>query len=301
MIIGYLMGGLGNQLFQIFATISIALDLDTQFGFPDKEQLCSKRHSYWNSFLSRLKPFLKTEQSIVNLIDGKIVKETQFEYVDYRFERFINENILFYGYFQSYKYFEHNYQTICDLIDINYAKNELIRKISSVNVLKNVDELNQEVDEFRIYDKVISMHFRVGDYKNIQDCHPLMPIKYYSNCLKYLSENGVDLKEYKILYFCESNLNDLRHVSSIINNLKLEYNDLEFVRQSGLEDYEEMLLMSLCKHNIIANSTFSWWGAYFNDRQDKIVMYPNVWFGPSFQDKNTMDLNPPSWIKISID
>lgn len=301
MIIGYLMGGLGNQLFQIFATISIALDLDTQFGFPDKEQLCSKRHSYWNSFLSRLKPFLKTEQSIVNLIDGKIVKETQFEYVDYRFERFINENILFYGYFQSYKYFEHNYQTICDLIDINYAKNELIRKISSVNVLKNVDELNQEVDEFRIYDKVISMHFRVGDYKNIQDCHPLMPIKYYSNCLKYLSENGINLKEYKILYFCESNLNDLRHVSSIINNLKLEYNDLEFVRQSGLEDYEEMLLMSLCKHNIIANSTFSWWGAYFNDRQDKIVMYPNVWFGPSFQDKNTMDLNPPSWIKISID
>lgn len=295
------MGGLGNQLFQIFATISIALDLDTQFGFPDKEQLCSKRHSYWNSFLSRLKPFLKTEQSIVNLIDGKIVKETQFEYVDYRFERFINENILFYGYFQSYKYFEHNYQTICDLIDINYAKNELIRKISSVNVLKNVDELNQEVDEFRIYDKVISMHFRVGDYKNIQDCHPLMPIKYYSNCLKYLSENGINLKEYKILYFCESNLNDLRHVSSIINNLKLEYNDLEFVRQSGLEDYEEMLLMSLCKHNIIANSTFSWWGAYFNDRQDKIVMYPNVWFGPSFQDKNTMDLNPPSWIKISID
>jgi hypothetical protein len=299
MIIGHLMGGLGNQLFQIFAVISIALDVDTQFFFPDKEQLCTKRHSYWNSFLFRLKPFLKTELSIKNSING-IIREEHFEYTDYRSDRLNTENILFYGYFQSYKYFQENYKIICDLINISQAKNDLICKISSVNVLKNVDELNENINELRIYDKTISMHFRLGDYTNIQDCHPLMTLKYYSNCLKYLSENGIDLNEYKILYFCESNLNDIKHVMSIINNLKLEYNNLEFVRQSGLEDYEEMLLMSLCKHNIIANSTFSWWGAYFNDREDKIVMYPNVWFGPSLSNKNTKDLNPPNWVEIPI-
>lgn len=299
MIVGHLMGGLGNQLFQIFAVISIAIDLNEQFYFPDTEQLCSKRHSYWNTFLSRLKPFLKTETFIQQSID-KIIREIKFEYVDYRSEKLISENILFYGYFQSYKYFQHNYETICDLININHAKNKLVDKISSVNVLKNVDELSQSVNEYSFYDKVISMHFRLGDYKNIQDCYPLMTLKYYSNCLKYLSENNVDLKEYKILYFCENNLSDLRHVLSIIDNLKFEYPHLTFVRQSGLEDYEEMLLMSLCKHNIIANSTFSWWGAYFNDNESKIVLYPNVWFGSSLRDKNTIDLNPSTWVEISI-
>jgi|688.fasta_scaffold117038_3 hypothetical protein len=299
MIIGHLMGGLGNQLFQICMIISTAIDAETQFFFPDKEQLCSKRNAYWNSFLFRLKPFLQTELFIKNSIT-KIIKEDGFEYMKPDLELLRNKNILFYGYFQSYKYFENNYETIYDLININFFKNDLVNKISNVNVLKNVDELTENSNDLSIYDKAISMHFRLGDYKNLQDYHPLMTFKYYSNCLKYLNENGVNLREYKILYFCENNMNDVMHVLSIINNLKLEYPYLNFVRQSGLEDYEEMILMSLCKHNIIANSTFSWWGAYFNNREDKIVMYPNVWFGPSLKDKNVKDLNLPSWIKISV-
>lgn len=299
MIIGHLMGGLGNQLFQIFAVISTAIDIETQFFFPDKEQLCSKRHSYWDSFLHRLKPFTQTDLFIKHSTT-KILREEKFEYIKPNPDMLKNENTLFYGYFQSYKYFENNYQSIYDLIDINRSKNDLVNKISDVNVLKQIVEFDNSCDELKIYDRAISMHFRLGDYKNLQDCHPLMTLKYYSNCLKYLCESGLDLREYKILYFCENNLNDIRHVSSIINSLKLEYPYLEFVRQTGLEDYEEMLLMSLCKHNIIANSTFSWWGAYFNNREDNIVMYPNVWFGPSLSDKNTIDLNPPSWVEISI-
>ena len=153
-------------------------------------------------------------------------------------------------------------------------------------------------NEITIYDKTISMHFRIGDYKNIQNCHPLMTLKYYSNSLKYLCESGIDLREYKILYFCENNLSDIRDAISIINNLQLEYPYLDFFRQTELEDYEEMILMSLCKHNIIANSTFSWWGAYFNNNEDKIVIYPSVWFGPQLSYLNIKDLHPPSWIKI---
>ena len=299
MLIVHLMGGLGNQLFQIFMCISTAIDLNTQFFFPDKEQLCSKRHSYWNTFLSRLKPFLRSDSFIQHSING-IVKEIKFEYVDYKSPKMLNENILFYGYFQSYKYFQHNYETIYDLINVNLAKNNLVNKIANINVLKNADELEKCDDEFKFYDKTISMHFRLGDYKNIQDCHPLTTLAYYSNCLKYLNDNGVNLREYKILYFCESNFSDIMQVSSMIDDLKVEYPYLEFVKQFGLEDYEEMLLMSLCKYNIIANSTFSWWGAYFNNRTDKIVMYPNVWFGPSLHDKNTVDLTPPSWVEISV-
>jgi len=299
MIIGHIMGGLGNQLFQIFMIISMSIDMKIPFYFPDKEKLCSKRNAYWNSFLSKLNPFLQTELFIRYNV-SRIINEEGFKYQEYNMELIKTKNILFYGYFQSYKYFEKNYRTIYDLIDVDKYKNELIYKIRQVNVLKNVTELMTTDDNLSIYDKAISMHFRLGDYKIIPDCYPLMTLKYYSNCLKYLSENGIDLREYKILYFCENNLSDIIHVITIINDLQLEYPYLEFVRQTGLEDYEEMILMSLCKYNITANSTFSWWGAYFNDREDKIVMYPNIWFGSALSDKNVNDLHPPSWIKISV-
>jgi hypothetical protein len=56
--------------------------------------------------------------------------------------------------------------------------------------------------------------------------------------------------------------------------------------------------MSSCKHNIIANSTFSWWGAYLNENNDKIVCYPSLWFGNELQNKDTCDLFLDNWKKI---
>jgi hypothetical protein len=61
-----------------------------------------------------------------------------------------------------------------------------------------------------------------------------------------------------------------------------------------------MLIMSHCKHNIIANSTFSWWGAYFNQHKENKVYYPSLWFGPELAFKKTYDLFPPEWNKIKI-
>jgi hypothetical protein len=57
--------------------------------------------------------------------------------------------------------------------------------------------------------------------------------------------------------------------------------------------------MSLCKHNIIANSSFSWWGAYFNENLEKIVCYPSVWFGKNVE-HNVVDLFPNRWVKINV-
>ena len=65
----------------------------------------------------------------------------------------------------------------------------------------------------------------------------------------------------------------------------------------SVNDYEQLLLMSLCHHNIIANSTFSWWGAYFNSNPEKVDCYPSTWFGAKCN-HSSRDLFPDNWVKI---
>ena len=307
MIICNIMGGLGNQLFQIFMALSLSFDTEHQVFFPDNEKLASKRHTYWNSFLNRLMPYLKNENFIRNYMN-MIIHENTFNYTEPDIKLLEKHNILYVGYYQSDKYFKHNYSKICDLLSIHFYKNQVMNKINSATSITNssatsITNVTTDCDTMFTSDtsftKTISMHFRIGDYKNLPNYHPLMPLKYYSNCLKYFENMG--LTDYKILYFCENDEDDLLLVSSMITELQMEYPNLTFVRQSGLEDWEEMLAMSLCSHNIIANSSFSWWGAYFNDNQDKIVLYPSVWFGPQLSNKDTSDLLPAEWVKIEIE
>jgi hypothetical protein len=68
-----------------------------------------------------------------------------------------------------------------------------------------------------------------------------------------------------------------------------------------MDDYEQMLLMSSCRHNVIANSTFSWWGSYLGNTTKKIVCYPSLWFGVKLKQKDTKDLFPPEWTKITVE
>ena len=63
-------------------------------------------------------------------------------------------------------------------------------------------------------------------------------------------------------------------------------------------DWEQLLYMSLCNHNIIANSSFSWWAAYLNENPDKVVCYPTLWFGDALSSYDVSDLLPTEWIKI---
>lgn len=304
----HMMGGLGNQLFQIFTTLSLSIDNNIEFCFSDKEKLCSKRNTYWNSFLLPLMPYLRSDDFLNKefIPKGITIRETQFNYKNYdeiiqMILRTYSKNIYLFGYFQSYKYFEKNYQQIYNLLNIDQQKYNLLEKIFSVNVLKN--QLNMQNDfifenDLQLYNNVISIHFRLGDYKQLQNCHPLMPTIYYLNCLNYLSSQLTNINSYKFLYFCENNFDDVMIVSNIINDIQKTYPNVEFIRQFGLKDYEEMLLMSLCKHNIIANSSFSWWGAYLNNNEDKIVMYPNVWFGRNLSQHDISDLCPENWIRI---
>ena len=276
-----LMGGLGNQIFQIFATISYAIKSKNKFKFLNVSSIGSGsatiRNTFWNSFFNRLKAFLidNIPQSI------HVIREKGFTFNELPINEMVERDCLIYGYFQSYKYFHENYQMICRIIGIAKMKEDIIQKLN----------LNNEYLK-----SCVSMHFRLGDYKKLQDYHPLATYDYYKNCLNFIKENITE--PYNILYFCEDN--DIDDVIPKINSLEKEFPHYKFIRgDNTLEDWEQMLFMSCCHHNIIANSSFSWWGAYFNTWNDKIVCYPSVWFVAK-AGHNTKDLCPPEWNKINV-
>ena len=275
-----LMGGLGNQIFQIFATISYAIKSKNRFEFLSLTTLgggsTTIRHTFWNTFFANLKPFL-----IQTLPEVRLIRETGFVYNELPVREMIHQNIMLSGYFQSYKYFQSNYSTICRLIGLSKMKEDLLQKLDTTPGR---------------FDNAISMHFRIGDYKKQQDFHPLATYGYYERALGFIQNLKKDIN-FDILYFCEDV--DIEDVLAIVNKLVISFPSYNFVRgEKKLEDWEQMLLMSCCHHNIIANSSFSWWSAYFNFYTDKIVCYPSSWFGS--KTNNVMsDLCPLEWVKIA--
>jgi hypothetical protein len=279
-----LQGGLGNQLFQIYTTIAYAYDTNSRFFFSNIKELKSPvtdRYTYWDTFLSNLKPFL-LDQELINKDNIVIVKEKGFTYNVLPLPLPISEKkiMTLQGYFQSSKYFDMFFQTINRLLKIDDHKVRLTNKY-----LKLINE-----------DHPISMHFRIGDYKKLPSFYVILSINYYRAALNCILETNKVNK--KVLYFCEDQ--DLEDVETTITILKTEFPTLEFERaDTELEDWEQLILMSLCRHNIIANSTFSWWGAYLNIYRQKMVVCPTAWFGPKLQQSHKLrDLYPESWIKI---
>lgn len=275
-----LQGGLGNQLFQIYTTIAHAELTNSRFFFSTIRELKSSvtdRHTYWDTFLTGLKPFL-LDPELIDKANLVIVREKGFTYNPLSINNQSRIRILS-GYFQSYKYFDSYFQTINRLLKIDTLKVELTNKY-----LKLINE-----------DKPISMHFRLGDYKKLPDHYVILNAEYYKVALARILEKNA---ETIVLYFCEEP--DLEEVDVMIQNIRKDFPDLTFLRpEPGLEDWEQLILMSLCKHNIIANSTFSWWGAYLNTSREKIVVCPLTWFGPKLKQSHDLkDLFPESWIKI---
>jgi hypothetical protein len=296
MISSNIIGGLGNQLFQIFTTISYAIDNNCDFIFPNKNELyaganTTLRYTYWNTFLNKLQPYLKYENEIncelkfIESNDSKYIKLPELSNFKHIKE---DLNVYLSGYFQSYKYFEHNFKKICEIIDIKKQKDEL-----KINFLYNFNN-----EDF------ISLHFRIGDYVKYPYYHFILNDEYYINSIEKIvyMDNINNNKEIKILYFCEDE--NIELVSRRIDNIKNKLiekgiNNCFFLKCPVLEDWKEMLLMSLCKHNIIANSSFSWWGAYFNENVNKIVCYPSEFYTKNIC-KTTIDLFPDNWVKINI-
>jgi hypothetical protein len=267
----HLMGGLGNQIFQIVATIAYSIETNDIFTFVKTLQNTygvTQRYTYWNNFFILLKPYLVDE-----LPQLKEVNESGFRYQQLP----VTQDTKIGGYFQSYKYFQKYEEDIFYLLGINLLKNNLLKKIK-----KNKEDFKD----------IISLHFRLGDYKHLTDFHNIMDIKYYIDSLNHIKSNT---NSTKIYYFCEEE--DIEIVNKKIDILTKMFN-FEFIRIQGLDDWEQLIYMSLCNHNIIANSSFSWWGAYLNEWSNKIVCRPSKWFNDTSID--TSDLCPSSWKTIQI-
>ena len=273
-----LMGGLGNQLFQIFTTIAYSMKNGVSFRFLDNKTLgggnCTLRHTYWDTFLYRMKPYLT--QVFPPLVQ---INENGFKYNDLDMSVLgNNQNVRLFGYFQSYKYFEQYSKTIIMLLGLEESKYRLFQKYKC--------------------DNSIGIHFRLGDYKKVQWVHPIATCDYYKCSLSYILEaqNQPTPTPNMVMYFCEDE--DIDDVKQTIGALQLDFPQLAFERADNtLADWEQMLLMSCCRHNIIANSSYSWWAAYLNTNPDKIVCYPSAWFGPSIG-HDTSDLCPREWKQI---
>ena len=285
-----LMGGLGNQLFQIFATIAYAIEHGHQFVFPYTDVLLvgKARQTYWNNFLSNFtifttkSPVCKFSNNDLKLLP--VLKEPSFKYEKIPHVS-SNTSISLHGYYQSYKYFEKYQDKIYAMMLLSNQQKSVRTKYT--NYLEGCN--------------TVSMHFRLGDYKEKQQYHPIMPKEYYEKALfcilntKYTFDTPI-----RVLYFCEKEDNLI--VMGVIEQLRSsfsKYSKLVFVKvEDDMEDWKQLLLMSCCDDNIIANSSFSWWGAYLNQNPNKCVCYPYIWFGPAMGTVYLDDLFPPSWSKI---
>jgi hypothetical protein len=293
MIIADLSGGLGNQMFQYACARSLSIDLSlplkviygssiTQtvhngyelkrvFGidldFASKNDInksfgCLLSNNFFRKVLSK-KPFNA-------FLTKKFIVEQSFQYspIKHCDMAFIQ------GYWQSEKYFENNKLTI--LSDFCFQDSD--------------DPFNYIMEKEIKSTNSVSVHIRRGDYLTnlkAKSIHGHCSLNYYLDAIAFLQSK---IGDFRMFIFSD----DPDWAS---DNLGSRFSNVTIVRHnSGEKSYNDMKLMSLCDHHIIANSTFSWWGAWLNPSSEKIVVAPKNWF---VTDKiSSEDLIPSSWILI---
>jgi len=179
---------------------------------------------------------------------------------------------IFKGYFQTYRF--------ADLV-----KKELLSElVFEIEKSKDLLIISNSIKE-RGY---TSIHIRRGDFlleHNERYFGNICTNEYYENAMKYIQ------KKTGKCYFCFFS-DDMKWVKEHFNIPGAMYIDKTMF--SDYQDWYDMYLMSICKHNIIANSTFSWWGAWLNQNPDKTVIAPNKWVnGCEYE-----DIYPPEWMKM---
>jgi hypothetical protein len=295
MIIVMLNGGLGNQMFQYAFGRALSIALKNEFKvdiswYKETPGGVTRRGYELECFdmntavavskeifsMKKIAAFLPRQifnffYKKLPILRGSYCKERFYHYDSTVWQ--YGDNTYFEGYWQSYRYFD--------------KYKEVIRKDFIYK-----DELSSESKRLQkkiILKNAVSLHVRRGDYvtnSNANGFHGVIPLQYYEEAVEYIAKraNGID-----IFVFSD----DIKWVKE---NMNVKF-PVTFIPDSEKKKpFEDMYLMSLCKHNIIANSSFSWWGAYLNTNDEKIVIAPKKWFTDPFI--NTQDLIPKEWVRL---
>jgi len=253
-----LAGGLGNWMFQIAACYHVnkIMGKKVVIDTSDIATIHTELSEYKNNIFRKVK-FIDSFQK-----DYEINAEhLPMEYLEIPSKP---GNLKMHGYFQNENYVNHIREKILDLFEIDDV---------TLSYLK-------EKYSFLESDNTCSIHVRRGNYIERQNVHFVQPIDYYLDCL---DEFELDYTNFIIfsddLDWCK------QHFGFLPNKVFVD----------GNNDFEDLYLMSLCKNNIIANSSFSWWGAWLNKNINKKVYYPKTWFNPNFM--RPQNTGSRKWIK----
>jgi uncharacterized protein (DUF1330 family) len=256
------MGQLGNQMFQYAALIGISKITQTKFIIPNHHELIVD--TLGNRLRIELFDAFNIQPDAMGFLPAPEVKERQFTFDRGFFNLPKDTDVSLVGYFQSEKYFTH-------------VKDEVRRQFTFhddvINDCKNIIE--------DVYDNPIALHVRRGDYLRNSGNHHNLSMDYYEKALLEFPQNR------QVVIFTDD--------PEWAMNEPL-FSDDRFVVSQSAGSYHDLYLMSKCNDFIIANSTYSWWGAWLAGRGK--VIAPNRWFGPNNQDKSIDDLYPDHWTMI---
>lgn len=229
--------------------------------------------------LKILKPFILRVMNVISILIGFKGIQTSRYFIERN--PFYNESIKIIGkqcylsgYWQSYKYFR-DYET---------------RIRSDFKFPQILDELN-ETRRKQINDSnSISLHIRRADYINNEhhSIHGVCSVEYYNKSIEYIAER---VKNPTLFVFSDD-------IEWARQNLDIAFPLVFVTDNTGEKSYMDMQLMSLCKHNIIANSSFSWWGAWLNSYKHKIIIAPKKWYADESRNSQTQDLIPVEWVRL---
>ena len=274
-------GGMGNQMFQYaFARAigdDVKLDITTFDKYKTWDYLLDvfniKENYATDAELDQIKHKSKSKfpKLIRKMLGISKFKSNEIKETDLSFNKELLQprDVAYYvGYFQCEKYFK-------DIRTKLLEEFSLRKKLDNKNIdmLKQINSTN-----------AVAIHVRRGDYVELQHVHGLCNLDYYKRGIDYICKH-VENPHFFVfsddMDWVKNNLEISSHVTYV------DIND----KYSGYFDLE---LMKNCKHNIIANSSFSWWGAWLNENPDKIVIAPKQWFANG----NKIDIVCDDWIKL---